>query len=118
MTGYIRNAVTETSLPIGKFNQGCITDCENYKLEVRMPLSENIESFTPGMHISLIGEIKYFRIIPYFWITKKEDVKLASNEVKSRSEYMKGNKMPKRVKDESDKNLKVKITFFKLTYVI
>ena len=40
IVGYIRNKISEVSLPNTQVNQGCICD-DTYKLEIRLPLIHN-----------------------------------------------------------------------------
>lgn len=80
-------------------NQGCISDCENYKLEVRMPDVCDLTLFKCGSHVSIIGTMKYSQH-PYIWVTDKSDITLHSETVKKITEVLKGSNVLKKSNTE------------------
>ena len=97
VTGYIKNIITETSLPNSKINQGSLSDCISYKLEVRMPVIVDMTTFSIGSHVKIKGVVTHAQY-PYLWVQDKHDISLASDQKKSIGELLKGTRMPKRIR--------------------
>ena len=88
----------------GKVNQGCISNCVTYKLEVRMSVLCSMKEFTVGSHVKVIGALKYGQSGPYLWVTSKENIRIESNDKKSISLVLKGKDMLKRKIDVKSEN--------------
>lgn len=106
IVGFLKNKIKETSISASaKINQGCLSDCLKYKLEVRMPASLDLNEFHLGSHIKVTGIMKYSNGgHPYIWVTDANGIILESNEVRKLPDLLKGTKIPKRIKDESFDN--------------
>lgn len=107
ITAYIKNQISVTSLPGVKINQGCLSDCKYYKLEVRMPEVVDMSKFSVGSHVKIIGNIK-FASTPHLLVDKPSDVKIASEEIKKLNELMKGRNVLKRPALNSSSSVVVK----------
>lgn len=79
--GYIKNPISEVTMyGSSRINQGCISDCKNYKLEIRMPFLCCMKEFVVGSHVKANGIVKYAGY-PYLWVVWKEDITLASGTI-------------------------------------
>ena len=76
--GWIRNPINKTTLPDSiVINQGAISDCERYKLEIRMPTLDDMSEFHFGMHVRVRIKIRKY---PYLNVLRKEDIRQASDD--------------------------------------
>lgn len=86
--------ISETSLPTSKINQGCISDCNKFKLEVRMPVVCDMSEFPMGSHVRILGVIKYALNSPYLFVDNKDNVTMESVVSKSIGSLLRGTKPP------------------------
>lgn len=99
--GYIKNSIAETSLPSGKINQGAISDCQLYKLEIRMPSLCDMSKFKVGSLVKVKETLKNSDH-SYVWIVRQDDVEFASSSVKTLAEVLKGQRIPKTLANRQD----------------
>lgn len=88
--GFLKNAISETTLANDvKVNQGCLTDCVQYKLEIRMPNLVDMSHIVRGSHVRVTGTVKCGNH-PYLHVLKASDVVQHSEEKRSLLEMFRG----------------------------
>ena len=80
--------------PTHKLSQGCITDGEEYKIELHMPYNIDMSEFCIGTHVKIIGIVRC-AVHPYLWVGNKSLVRKESDEIKDKFDLLKGTKIPK-----------------------
>lgn len=109
VVGWLKESISEVSIPDGKINLGCLTDCEKYRLEVRLNDLGSMKHLVEGSHVWAIGTIKYAGAIPYLSVDYKEYIKLQSNDVKTWRQLRVGTDLLKRTNNDKDEK---NVSFF------
>lgn len=81
VNAFIKDIISPTSMPnMAKINQGSLSDCEKYKLEVRTNDLRDMTKFEEGFNVLVTGIIKWGRTkdteVPYLWVQKMEDIEV------------------------------------------
>ena len=58
---------------------GILTDCI-YKLGIIMPVLCNMDRFTLGYHVKVIGVLTYGKYYAYLWILNEEAITIVSEK--------------------------------------
>lgn len=59
IVGFIKSPIQEINVPYDRLNQGVISDCDNYKLEIRMQDLSNMEEYRTRVNVRIVGTIKF-----------------------------------------------------------
>lgn len=78
---FMKDGINPTSMPNkAEINQGSLSDCKKYKLEIRTNDMRDMSHIEEGANVHITGIIKWGGTkdmeVPYLWIEKLENIEL------------------------------------------